>query len=271
MISFIGAGNMASAIVRGMVDSGFEAGDITVTSPDDTAATLASDVGCDEAPDNTSAVDSASYGGTVVLAVKPHVIADVAEEIRAAAAEYGSVIVSIAAGISLETLASHFEPGQPIVRVMPNVAAQVRQAMSGICATDSVSEEQVAGVEKIFETVGQVARIPESQFAVYAALAGCSPAFVFDWIEAMARAGVAGGISKPEAVRIVAQALAGSAQLALDAHERGITPTQLADQVSSPGGTTIAGRRALTEAGFEAAVGAGVDAAVARDREIAAG
>jgi pyrroline-5-carboxylate reductase len=152
--------------------------------------------------------------------------------------------------------------------VMPNVNAMVGAGMAAVCGNAAATEDQVDAVVGLFETVGSALVLPERLFPVYAAIAGSAPAYAALFVEALARAAVRNGMPKAQATRIAAQTMLGTARTLL---EKGVAPTQLADMVSSPGGTTVAGTVALEDAGFSAAVVRGIQAAVDRDGEIAAG
>ncbi|MDO5728024.1 MAG: pyrroline-5-carboxylate reductase [Actinomycetaceae bacterium] len=263
---FIGAGNMASAIVRGAVESGYLKGnDIFIADRSQTAAqALAREVDAHEAASNTSLVKECDV---IVLAVKPAQIGDVLTEI-ADTLTPEKLLISIAAGISLEAIESYI--GQtPLVRVMPNMNASIAESMTGICSNAEATREHISTARTLMNSVGRTLVIDEGDFPVFSALAGCSPAWMYEIIDSLARAGVKYGIPKAQAVAIVAQAMVGSAQLVLtSAAEDERTPAELIDRVCSPGGTTIAGLLAAQEAGLGSALVKAVDAAVARDGEL---
>lgn len=269
-IGFIGAGNMASAIIRGLVSGGtLAAEDIVVTDAHQAKASqLARETGIDVVESNEELVEQVGTGGLVVLAVKPQVIPAVLPDLRDALAAHASVVVSIAAGTTLSMLAAMLDAGQPIVRVMPNVNAQVGAGMAAICGNEDATEDHVDDVVTVFEAVGKTLTLPEKDFATYSAIAGCSPAFTFAYIDALARAAVKNGLPKAQAVRIAAQAVLGSAQNVLTHLGDGVTPKDLEDMVCSPAGTTIAGTTELDQAGFTAAVLRGVQASIDRDIEM---
>lgn len=270
---FIGAGNMAGAIVRGMVAAGTPAGSVHVTGADGTAAALAAETGVVEVGSNTELVAGADV---VVLAVKPHVVPVVAREVAEAVAVHAPLVVSIAAGLTTSRLEELLPDGTRVVRVMPNMAAAVGQAMSALCAGSRADDDDLATARTLMDTVGRTVVLAEKDFSVFTALSGSSPAFVFTFIEALARAGVLGGIPKTQAVEIATQAVLGSAlTVQAEAGRRadggaGRTPADLVDAVSSPGGTTVAGLVAMERAGFSDAVVRAVEATVARDRELGA-
>ena len=269
---FIGAGNMAGAIVRGAIAAGTDPASIWLTSAHDSAARLAEKTGARHEPD---AEALAAACDVVVLAVKPRVIPAVAARIFDAVAAARPLIVSIAAGIDLARLESLLPEGARVVRAMPNMAAGVGQSMTALAAGAAAGESDLAAARALMDAVGRTMVIAEEDFPTFVGLAGSSPAFVFTFIDALARAGVLGGIPKARAVEIVAQTVLGSARaVQVEAAARadggaGRTPADLVDAVCSPGGTTVAGLVAMERAGFSSAVIEAVRAVVAADRELA--
>lgn len=269
MLGFIGTGNMNTAILRGVLAAKtYEASDIVISRKDaDAGRALADDLGVSFAASNPSLVSDLGGDSIAIVGVKPYMMAEVLDEIRETAAEHGTVIVSVAAGTPIEFMEDHLDPGQPIIRVMPNVNSQIGAGMSAICPNEYVTDEQLEATLAVFDAVGLTTVIAEKDFPAFSAIAGCSPAWTFTYIDALSRAALAQGLQKKESVRIAAQAVAGSAQLVLDQlDEKG--PSTLVDQVTSPGGTTIAGLIAMEQAGFTNAVITGVNAAVKRDGEL---
>ncbi|MGC5615905.1 pyrroline-5-carboxylate reductase [Georgenia sp. Z1491] len=268
-IGFIGAGAMASAIAHGVAAS---AGGHEIVVTDVVAASaerVAAAVGGTAVPDADALVREVGPDGLVVVAVKPHVVLGVLEGVRESLAETGAPVVSIAAGLQLATLTSAVPDGHPVVRAMPNVAAQVGVGAAAVCGNDAATEQQVSAVVEVFEAVGTAEVLEERHFSAFTAIAGSSPAFVFQLVDSLARAAVAAGLPKAQAVRIAAQAAAGAGTLARELAAEGTSPQDLVDRVCSPGGTTVAGMVALDAAGFPAAVVAGANAVMARDAELA--
>ncbi|QWW19050.1 pyrroline-5-carboxylate reductase [Schaalia sp. 19OD2882] len=264
-IGFIGTGAMVSAIVRGAVAAGISATDFVLTNRTGArAAALAEEVGASWAPSNTSLAQQVDI---VVLGVKPQVQSAVIREIAEVVRERESTVVSIAAGRTIGAIVTDFGVGVPVVRVMPNVNALIGRSMTGICSAE-VDPEVLAVVTRLMESVGTTVTLDEKDFPAFSALAGCSPAWVFQIIDSLARTGVKYGLPKATAVRIAAQAVAGSADLVLAEGAKGVVPAQLIDRVTSPGGTTIAGLLAGEEAGLSTALLHAVDAAVARDAQL---
>ncbi|MCI6574369.1 MAG: pyrroline-5-carboxylate reductase [Arcanobacterium sp.] len=270
MIGFIGAGSMGEAIIDGVLASELVPADQIVFSRRDADAgrAQATALGAHFHHTNTDVI-SAVGAGVVVLAVKPCTLGIVLDEIKDAAHDAGSIIISIAAGIPIDTIASHLHSDQAIVRAMPNVAARIRMGMTALSRSQSVSDAQFAAVEQLFSAVGAVIELPESQFSAFTAIAGSAPAWTFQYIDSLSRGALADGVSKVDSLRCAAQGVLGAAQLALDALDHGVRPQALIDTVTSPGGTTIAGLIAAEQSGFSTATVAAVRACIARDRELA--
>lgn len=259
---------MARAIVTGLINGGtVKASEIVVSGTGGTAEALASDTGARAAASNAELLEAVGDDGILVLAVKPHIIPLVLDEIGEKVPS-GVLVISIAAGTSLDSLASHLPAKQRIIRVMPNVNAQIGAGMAGVCGNEHTGEADLEKALTIFEAVGRAAVIEEDDFSAYSALAGCSPAFVFEFIEALARGGLEAGLTKADAVEYAAQAVLGSAKMVLERAEEGMSPANLRDLVTSPGGTTIAGVAAMEQQGFGSAVVSGVRAAIQRDKEL---
>ncbi|MDR6939120.1 pyrroline-5-carboxylate reductase [Arcanobacterium hippocoleae] len=269
MLGFLGAGAMGSAILRGVLSAkAATAAEIRFTRVNDTAATaLSAELGVQRAATNTALVSELGKAGIVILGVKPYLVHEILSEIAPAAAKNGTVIVSVAAGISLEKLSAALPANQPIVRAMPNVASAIGKGMTALCANDFVTAAQFAKIQEVFAAVGAVSVIAEKDFPAFSAIAGCSPAWTFAYIDALSRAALAAGMTKAESVRVAAQAVAGAAQLAFASLPE-IRPQALIDTVTSPGGTTVAGLIEMEQAGFSNAVINGVRAAIARDAQL---
>ncbi|WP_103064196.1 pyrroline-5-carboxylate reductase [Actinomyces qiguomingii] len=269
---FIGAGNMAGAIVRGAITAGMPAASILVTSAHDSADRLARATGARQ----MEAAELVEASDVVVLAVKPHVVPTVLTSLSSVLSQRLPLVLSIAAGVSTQRLGELLPPGVRVVRAMPNMAAAVGRSMTALTAGASATQADLDAARALMVAVGRTQVLAERDFSAFTALAGSSPAFVFQFIEALARGGVAAGIPKAQAVEIITQAVLGAAltvqaaQMAQADGERGRTPADLIDAVCSPGGTTVAGLVALERAGFSPAVIAGVEAIIARDRELSA-
>lgn len=262
-VGFIGAGNMAGAIIRGMVSGGFHGGDLLAYDPDAAKLALLFQE-CGVAP-ASSAEEAAEASDTVVLAVKPQVLPDVLPALGPILRRRDALVISIAAGKSLETLEKMAGGGLAMVRVMPNINAKVGEAMSAFCGNDRVTEEDKTTVRRIFQAVGQIVELEERLFSAFSVLSGCSPAYTLLYVDALAQAGVRCGIPKGMALDIAAQAALGTIRLL---QESGEHPRALIDQVCSPGGTTVEGVCALQREGFENAVLEAARASFEKDRQL---
>ena len=263
---FIGAGNMAAAIVKGMTigTKSYDGKDIFITSKTVTSAQKLADL-CG-AVAVSSAAEVVKESDVLVLAVKPHVLASVVPELKEEIGAKKPLIVSIAAGKTLDYLAELLPAGTPIARVMPNINAKIGAATNGMCVNGFVTEEQKAIVKGMFETIGTVIEVDESQFGIFTVLAGSAPAFAYLYMDALARAAVKAGMPKKQALEIAAATVEGSAKMVLKSGEH---PWELVDQVCSPGGTTIEGVLKLQEKGFEHALKVAFDAVLDKDNMIA--
>lgn len=269
-IGFVGAGAMGSALIRALAAGENDEPDhlfLTASSAESTARHAAA-LGVGGL--SLSSLAHTCAQGVIVLAVKPYLIGTVLHELSSLLpADSSPTIVSIAAGTPLSFLEESFGRSAAFIRAMPNVSASIGESMTALCPNSHVSENGYELAAQIFSRAGLVARVAEKDFAIFAALAGCSPAYTCHYIDALSRAGVAEGITKNEAVRYAAQAVKGTCELILQQLDNGLMPMALADQVQSPGGTTVAGILALEQAGFSPAVVAAVRASVARDGELA--
>ncbi len=257
---FIGLGNMASAIISGMIDASGCAQEICGVSGHAATTRAACERLGITGMQNAAAVASAA--DTIVLAVKPQVLPAVLPEIKPYMS--GKLVISIAAGKTLAWLREGLG-NVPMARVMPNVCARVGASVSGVCFCPAVSEAQKQLVQDMFSPVGTVLDIPESQFAAFSAVAGASPAFTFMYIDALTHAAVRAGVPRALALQMAAHSVEGAAKLASCSGEH---PMALLDTVCSPGGTTIEGVCSLREDGFEAAVHNAIDAVIEKDRLI---
>ncbi|MFD1393420.1 pyrroline-5-carboxylate reductase [Lacticaseibacillus jixianensis] len=261
-IGFIGAGNMARAIIAGLLKAKAVApADIIVHGGH--AANYqpyAERIGATAAASNAAVVEQADW---VVLAVAPPVGKPVLREVHEALAKHPRPLLSLLTGVDLKTLAAWADQPLPLVRVMPNLNVALNAGMTAYAA-NAAAQPVLPAVVALLNTLGESMALPEADFSTFVALAGSSPAFVYMFIDALSRAGVKYGLTKQVATKIAAQAVMGSGLMAAQSTE---SPMDLADQVASPGGTTVAGMLAMAAAGFMPAVVAGVDATIAKDRE----
>lgn len=248
-IGFIGCGNMGKAILGGLIASGqVQPGQIWVYTPSpDKVAALHDQYGINAAQ---SAQEVAQVADIVFGAVKPNTMVKVLSDITSSLNKE-TLVVSIAAGITLDQLARALGHDRKIVRAMPNTPSLVKAGMTSITPNALVTAEEVADVVNIFRCFGEAEVIAEAMIHPVVGVSGSAPAYVFMFIEAMADAAVLGGMPRAQAYKFAAQAVMGSAKMVL---ETGKHPGELKDMVCSPGGTTIEAVRVLEERGFRAAV-----------------
>ncbi|MDD4843585.1 MAG: pyrroline-5-carboxylate reductase [Anaerotignum sp.] len=262
---FIGAGNMVSAIVKGMTrgTGSFAGENIFLTSKSVVSAKkLAEECGANVCQTSLEVIE---HSDVVILGVKPNVLAAILPQLQQAFAKKNPLVVSIAAGKTLDYLRGYFPEKTGIVRVMPNINAKIGASTTGLCANEYVSGEEKQLVKDIFSTIGTVAEIEESQFSIFSVIGGASVAFAYLYMDALARAAVKAGMPKKQALQLTAETVLGSAKMVL---EGGEAPWPLIDQVCSPGGTTIEGVTALQAGGFEATLVKAFDAVLAKDKGI---
>lgn len=259
-ITILGSGKMGEALARGILQAeGVRPEHLVVTDVLPAQANaLAAALGVTALSDNQAAVAGATL---VVIAVKPKNVAPLCREI-AAALPAESMVLSIAAGITLAQLAAALDrPDLALVRAMPNTPCLVGAGAIGVSFAPQVPEAARGMLLRLLATIGLVEELPESLLNAVTGLSGSGPAYVAMFIEALADGGVLMGLPRAQAQRLAAQTVLGSAQLVLSTQQH---PAQVKDAVSSPGGTTIAGVAALEDRGFRAAAIAAVAAATRR-------
>jgi len=263
-VGFIGCGAMAQALAGGLIAAGLEPGQLVGADPvqaqrDQWTKTL----GIEALDDNTLLP---SQCDVIVLCVKPGVAGAVLSTVAGESEATRPLWISIAAGVSLATLSSHLPPGARIVRTMPNTPALVGAGATALFAGPGVEQSELAAAEALFGAVGLTWVCPdEGLLDAVTGLSGSGPAYVFLVLEALGDAGVRQGLPREAAYQLAFQTVYGAAKLAL---ESGRHPGALKDQVTSPGGTTIAGLERLEAGGVRAALHDAVAAATARSREL---
>ena len=263
-IGFIGAGNMAGAIISGAVSSGnFKADEIMAYDVDFAKTDALAHKLSITAANDVKAMITAS--DIVLLAVKPNVFSTLLPAVTDELKKKNPLIISIAAGKTMEFIASFLNYDAAIIRVMPNINATVGEAMSAYCFNEKVSEEQKKAAEKLCASFGKVLCLTENYFPLFGVVSGCAPAYAYMFIDSLARAAVKNGMTKKDALQIAAQVVYGSAKQIM---ESDLHPWELIDRVCSPGGTTIEGVAALQADGFEATVTDAVDAALEKDKKL---
>ncbi len=258
--AFIGLGNMAGAILRGMQTSGWFKDDKVYgfdTYPQ-AAPDLKESMGLIPAG---SAAEAARAGEVIVLCVKPQVMGSVLQDIRDSI-DQNKAVITIAAGLPISFYESRLPENISIVRAMPSINAMALSAASAVCGNRCADEQRMAIARKLLGAIGAVHEVEEKHFAAFSAIAGAAPAFAFQFADALAQAGVKAGLSRKLSDQVASELLQGSGKLLM---ESGAHPRALMDKVTSPGGTTIEGVMALEQRGFSAALHAAVQAVIDKD------
>lgn len=261
-ICVIGAGNMGTALIHGLVDAGWERQDILATGPNpEKIEALAKQLGIRTSTDNA---EGAAFADIVLLAVKPQILLEVLEEITD---EIGAedLVISVAAGVPTWSIEEHLVEGTPVVRSMPNMPATVHQGATAICAGQAATDQEMTTSRQIFECVGEVVEVDETLMDAVTGLSGTGPMYIFQIIEGLSDAGVKVGLSRHDANKLAVQTVVGSAIMAKasDLH-----PGELKDMVTSPGGTAITALQTLERGGLRALLIDAVEAATERSRAL---
>ncbi len=261
-ITFIGGGNMANALIGGLLGKGFDAGDITVVEPNaDNRQKLAADYGVRVFPAPEKA---ALEGDVIVLAVKPQQMKEACAPLLPGLRQ--QLVVSIAAGLRLGDLSRWLGGYRKLVRTMPNTPALIGAGITGLYALPEVNADERAGAERILRAVGSTVWIDdEARMDSVTAVSGSGPAYVFLFIEALQQAAAELGFTPEQARQLAIETTLGAAKLAQASPERA---SVLRERVTSKGGTTEAALRTMNEHGVLAGIVAGVKAADARGREL---
>jgi len=262
-IGFIGLGNMAKAIIGGMLKQGIVTAEDIIGSAktEATRKKMEKEFGITTVEHNRQVAESA---GVLVLAVKPVFFPEVIREIKDAAGGE-QLIISIAAGKTMEWIGKEFGKTIKLVRCMPNTPALVGEGCTAVCCNSFVTKEEEEFCLKLMGSFGKAIAVPERLMDAAGAVGGSSPAFVFLFIEAMADGAVQAGMPRQQAYEFAAQSVLGSAKMVL---ETGLHPGVLKDMVCSPGGTTIEGVKALEQRGMRAAVMEALEACVEKSRRL---
>jgi pyrroline-5-carboxylate reductase len=257
-IGFIGGGNMAAAIIKGMTTRGII--DVYVSEPRELRRNyLQQHFAVKTADSNRDIVTSCSI---IILAVKPQDMHNVLDEIQDLVTEEKTV-VSIASGVTLSTLSSRLNT-RKLIRVMPNTPALVQEGMSVISLCECFSDKEISTVKEIFMSIGHVIILPEKHMDAVTALSGSGPAFFSLFIESMIESGVRMGLDKHDALVLSVQTALGTLKLL----ESGMDTAELRDMVTSPGGTTAAGLKVFNEQGLKDTVIEAAIAAMNRAKEL---
>ncbi len=248
-IGFIGCGNMAMAMIGGLIKGGLVPNEHIITSDinQDNLDKMNLEYGIKTTLSNETI---ALFSDIIILAIKPELYAPVIDEIKGKVKD-GVIIVTIAAGISIAKTMSMFDKSIKVIKVMPNTPVLVTEGMSAVCPNELVNSDELENVLAIFNTFGKAELIEEKLMNAVTAVSGSSPAYVFIMIEAMADAAVLEGLPRNLAYQFASQSVLGAAKMVL---ESGIHPGVLKDMVSTPGGATIEAIAKLEENGFRNAI-----------------
>ena len=261
-IAFIGAGNMAGALIKGLLGAG-------ACEPDRLWATDVRSDRLDELRERhgirvgSDNVAAAKWADVVVLATKPQVFDRILKELGDAVGN--ALVVSIAAGVPIEAMEARFAEGARVVRAMPNTPALVDAGATALAAGSHATSADVALARKLFESVGVTVVLDESLLDAVTGLSGSGPAYIFLIIEALSDAGVKVGLHRDSAQKLAAQTVLGSAKLLIETGEH---PGRLKDMVTSPGGTAIAGLHTLEAGGLRTTLINAVEAATQRAQKL---
>ena len=282
-IAIVGGGSIGEALLSGMLRAGRQVKDLVVAEKFPDRAKYLSETYSVLVTTVADAVDTATY---VIVAVKPADVGIVTGEIADAVAKAESdtteqVFVSVVAGVTTEFYENKLPAGSPVIRVMPNAPVVVGGGVSALARGRFATEEQLKEVSAIFDAVGGVLTVPESQLDAVTAVSGSGPAYFFLLVEALVDAGVGAGLTRSVATDLVVQTMAGSAAMLLERLDEAqpagdsalgtamdTTAAQLRATVTSPGGTTAAGLRELERGGLRTAVAAAVEAAKKRSEQL---
>jgi pyrroline-5-carboxylate reductase len=264
LVAVLGAGMLGESLLSGLLASGFSPADVVITERHaERAASLAERYGVTVLEN----AEAATRADVLLLAVKPQDMSALLGAIAPHVAT-GKLVVSLAAGVRIDTLEAALPPGTPVVRVMSNTPVRIREAMSALSPGTHAREEHLVRAEELLAAVGRTVRVPESQQDAVTALSGSGPAYFFYLVEAMIDAGILLGLPRDVAADLIVQTAYGSAAML---RESGEHPVTLREAVTSPGGTTISAIRELENHGVRAALLAALKAAADRSKELGGG
>ncbi len=263
-VAFLGGGNMATAIIRGLLRAGLAPKKIIATARRaEKAAQLEQAHGIVTTLDNLAAAREAEV---IVLSVKPQALDKLLTQI-APAIDHTKLVISVAAGVPIAAIERRLGAGARIVRTMPNTPSLVGLGATALSAGEHATPEDLALATAMFDSVGLTTTVDEYQLDAVTGLSGSGPAYIFLIIEALSDAGVKVGLSRRQSLELAAQTVLGSAKMLLETH---VHPGELKDQVTSPGGTAIAGLHTLEAGGLRTTLIDAVEAATRRARELGA-
>jgi len=264
-LGVIGCGNMSKAILRGVLDSE-QLSKEQICIIDRSASSTqqaANELGVQA---SSSLAELVTQSSVILLGVKPQTVTQILSEVSEIDSLFHEkLLISIAAGIGLDTLASNLPENARVIRTMPNTPVLVSEGVLAFSPSQSCSESDEQVIQTLFSSSSTVTKVPESLMDAITGLSGSGPAYVFSFIESLADGAVKEGLPRDQALQLAAQTVLGSAKMVLQTQEH---PAVLRDRVSSPGGTTIAGTVAMEANGFRNAVISAVSSATQRSKEL---
>ena len=264
-LAVLGAGMMGGALARGLVQAGaMPAAGLRLFDTHEAKASALADALGAGAMTAGSAVSAIAEADLILIAVKPPMVAEVLAGIAPALLPH-QLVISIAAGIPLAKMEALLPPGIPVIRTMPNTPCLVGCGATALCRGASATDEHLRLAESLFASVGLSVEVPERLMDAVTGLSGSGPAYVYLMIEALADGGVKEGLTRDIARLLAAQTVFGAAQMVLSSDQH---PAQLKDNVTTPGGTTIAALHVLERAGIRTALIDAIQAAAERSREL---
>jgi pyrroline-5-carboxylate reductase len=270
-IAILGSGSMGTAILSGLLASGFPSENVTITTKSvESAKKLADELGVNAisiAAQATANKDAVSGADVVLVAVKPAYVVEVLKEAAQSLSD-DAMVISVAAGITTEAMEAVLPSQVSVVRAMPNTPAIVGRAVTGVSAGSRVSDEKLETALDLFETVGRVVVLPETQIDALSTISGSGPAYVFYLIEQLTEAAQNMGFGEDVAAMLVEETFAGATELLSASNQ---SPETLRKQVTSPNGTTMQAVAVMEKAELSKIFTEATKAALARAKEIAAG
>lgn len=263
MIGIIGAGNMAGSLIHGMVSSGLYHGNNILINNKKNVVRIDELVKAYDVKKMEKS-EIVQRAGTIILAVKPQDVFQVLEEINQWLNKE-TLVISMAAGISIEKIVDIIKKPVPLIRVMPNTSAKVLLSATAMAKEGSVKEKHIQRAKEIFSCVGIVREVSEGQMDAITGLSGSGPAYVYSFLEAMIEGGETLGLSNEESKEFAIQTLKGAVEMI---KATGNTPKELSAQICSPNGTTVAGLKVLKDLNFKGIVMEAIKAAAVRSREL---
>lgn len=259
-IGFLGIGNMGGAILKGFLANGINGNNIFIYDIDTLKLNeYKKDFNVNICLNYEQLLQNIDF---LILAIKPNIFLEVLNDLKNYINSYKPTIISIAAGISIKDIKNIIDNNVGIVRIMPNINAEICLSTSAYCY-DNIKEENLNTVTYLFEKIGSLFYIPEEKFSIFTAIAGCSPAYIYLFLDSIAKGAQKMGINKKEALQIAIDVTIGSANMLKNSNKHS---WELIDNVCSPGGTTIEGICTLEENNFQQIIVKAIENTIKKDK-----